>query len=399
MSLSRTDYVFEPFKVTEVKYRGSDWPRPRSGHRIACDDANIYCFGGYNPSLPLSNLQRDNSTWSPARPLFKELWSFSIASRKWKQHKVVENMPEELASNAMCMNGRFLMIFGGTGAPFGNRCSNDVIVWRTCPGDARLQVLDVTGIRPPGLYGQAILCHDGFFYTIGGTNGFAYNCDIYRLDLRTMIWEQVFVGSGQEGEPIGRYRHEVVRVDNKLYIIGGGTGEWAFELMELPMYDLETKTWNILTPKADDTIKDSPAPLPRKCHSAVQIDTPNGVQVFVAGGSDGQAIFEDIWRLNLPDLQWHLMQKTVLPNPLYFHSSTVTSYGCMYVFGGIEPKEDASSRNNILYKVWLCIPKLSEISWEAMLNFHPNLDQVGRRTLLNIGIPIHFVNRLHPEPS
>lgn len=55
-----------------------------------------------------------------------------------------------------------------------------MIVWRTCNEDARLQILDVTGTRPPGQYGQAILCHDGYFYTVGGTNGFAYNCDIYR---------------------------------------------------------------------------------------------------------------------------------------------------------------------------------------------------------------------------
>jgi hypothetical protein len=198
---------------------------------------------------------------------------------------------------------------------------------------------------------------------------------------------------------LGRYRHEVARVGNKLYIIGGGTGEWAFELMEIPMYDLETSTWSTLVPKADDTTKDNLVPHPRKCHSAVQIDTPSGVQVFVAGGSDGQSVFEDIWRLSVSDLQWHLMQKTVLPNPLYFHSSTVTSYGCMYVFGGIEPKEEATSRNNVLYKVWLCIPKLSEICWEALLNFHPNLDQVDRKSLLNIGIPIHLVNRLNSEPS
>lgn len=110
MTSRRKDYIFEPFKVTEVKCRGFECPRPRSGHRIACDDANIYCFGGYNPSLPLTNIQRDNPTWTPARPLFKELWSFSIASRKWKQHRVIENMPEELASNAMCMNGRYLMV-------------------------------------------------------------------------------------------------------------------------------------------------------------------------------------------------------------------------------------------------------------------------------------------------
>lgn len=110
MNSSRKDYIFEPFKVTKVKCRGFGRPRPRSGHRIVCDDVNIYCFGGYNPSLPLTNIPRDNPTWSPERPLFKELWSFSIASRKWKQHKVVENMPEELASNAMCMNGRYLMV-------------------------------------------------------------------------------------------------------------------------------------------------------------------------------------------------------------------------------------------------------------------------------------------------
>uniref|UniRef100_A0A1E1VXG3 SOCS box domain-containing protein n=1 Tax=Pectinophora gossypiella TaxID=13191 RepID=A0A1E1VXG3_PECGO len=396
MSSGREDYIFEPFKVTEVRCRGTEIPRPRSGHRISCDDVHIYCFGGYNPNPSLSLVgQVENPTWTPARPLFRELWSFHIASRQWKQHRVVENMPEELASNAMCMNGRYLMIFGGTGAPFGNKCSNDVITWRTCPGDAKLEILQAKGTRPAGQYGQAILCYDGHFYTIGGTNGFAYNCDIYRLDLRTLVWEPVFVGTGQEGEPIGRYRHEIARVGDKLYIIGGGTGEWAFELMEIPMFDLDTKTWTILMPKADDTLKEAIGPLPRKCHSAVQIDTPNGAQVFVAGGSDGQSVFEDVWRLNVPTLQWHLMQKTVLPNPLYFHSSTVTSDGCMYMFGGIEPKERSTSRNNILYKVWLCVPKLSEICLEALLHFHPYLDHVDRRTLLNIGIPIHMVDRIH----
>lgn len=212
-----------------------------------------------------------------------------------------------------------------------------------------------------------------------------------------MIWEPVFIGTGQEGEPLGRYRHEVVRVGNKLYIVGGGTGDWAFELMEIPMYDLETNQWTKLIPKADDSMKDAVAPLARKCHSAVQVETPNGVQVFVAGGTDGQGVFDDIWRLNISDMQWHLMQKTVLPHPLYFHSSTVTSYGCMYVFGGIEPKDNETRRNNNLYKVWLCIPQLSEMCWDALLSFHPNLDQVKRSSLLDVGIPRHLVDRLHPQ--
>lgn len=110
MTSRRKNFLFEPFKVTEVQCRGSEIPRPRSGHRIACDDVNVYCFGGYNP-VPSEPVNRtDNPTWTPARPLFRELWSFSIATQKWKQHRVVENMPEELASNAMCMNGRYLMV-------------------------------------------------------------------------------------------------------------------------------------------------------------------------------------------------------------------------------------------------------------------------------------------------
>lgn len=211
-----------------------------------------------------------------------------------------------------------------------------------------------------------------------------------------MKWEALFVGTGQEDEPLGRYRHEIIRDGNKFYIIGGGTGEWAFDLMEIPMFDLETNTWKMINGKADESELEPLTPFARKCHSAVQIHTLDGVQVFVAGGSDGHLVYSDIWRLSIPDMQWTLMKKTMLPNPLYFHSSAVTPSGCMYIFGGIEPKHDLTGRNNILYKVWVCIPKLSEISFEALLNFHPNLDQVDKTSLLRIGIPKHLVQRLHP---
>lgn len=38
----------------------------------------------------------------------------------------------------------------------------------------------VKGDLPPAQYGQAIVYHDGHLYTIGGTEGFDYTCDIYR---------------------------------------------------------------------------------------------------------------------------------------------------------------------------------------------------------------------------
>lgn len=232
----------------------------------------------------------------------------------------------------------------------------------------------------------------------GNSTLFKQSLFLHRLDLTTLVWQPLFVGTGDDTDPPGRYRHEVARVGNKLYIIGGGTVDTAFELMNIPMFDLDTNRWTVVNAKPDEQDYEITVnPRPRKCHSAVQIDTPSGVQVFVAGGSNGVAVFEDIWRLNVTNLQWTLMRKSVLPNPLYFHSSTVTSSGCMYIFGGIEPKNEATSRNNILYKVWLCVPKLSEICFEALLHFHPNLDQLDSKSLLGTGLPRHLVQRIHPD--
>ncbi|GBP14517.1 Kelch domain-containing protein 10 homolog [Eumeta japonica] len=387
-------YVFEPYKAIKVPYLDTQRPRPRSGHRIACDDANIYCFGGYNPGLPIDTA---SNTWSPDRPLFRDLWCFNIAERTWKPLRILGDMRDELASCAMCMNGNYLMIYGGTGSPFGSKCSNDVTIWHVPKGechDAHLKLLTTKGQRPPGQYGQSVLCHKGYFYTIGGTNGFDYNCDIHRLNLKTLTWECVFIGTGQEGEPIGRYRHELAVLNEKLYVIGGGTGAWAFELMEMPVFDLKTKTWSMETPKGDDSFKGPICPMPRKCHSAVQIDTPNGAQVFVVGGTDGNLAFQDIWRLQLPEMQWTIMRKCVLPKPIYFHSATVTSSGCMYIFGGIESDELEGVRTNNLYKIWLSIPKLSEICWEAVVHYNPVLARYGKTRLAEAGIPLRFVQRL-----
>lgn len=178
-------------------------------------------------------------------------------------------------------------------------------------------------------------------------------------------------------------------------MLGGGTADWAFELMEIPTFDLETRKWTTLFAKADDSAPVSIIPFSRKCHSAVQVSTPTGVQVFVAGGYDGNVVFNNVWRLNLENLQWTLMKKSILPNNVYFHSASVTSFGCMYIFGGIISKQtNMIWRSNDMYKMWIYIPKLSEMAWEALLHYCPDLGDTDRNSLLNLGIPKHFVDRV-----
>lgn len=389
------NYVFQPFKCIEIKCTTKNWPRPRSGHRVACDDVNLYCFGGYNPNSQ-SETDQDNVPDTELSPLFREFWSFCFATQKWRLHNLQDSIPEELASNAMLMTGNVIMIFGGTGFPFGERCSNNLYVYHIKERTGKLQLVSTSGQLPPGQYGQAVLCHDGNFYTIGGTNGFTYSCDVHKLDFRSLVWEPVYIASGnRDVDPPGRYRHELAFDGRDVFILGGGTAHLNYEFAEMPVFNIENRSWRYVKTKMDpSTRRSTKHPLPRKCHSVVQIDTPTGVQVFMAGGSDGMCIFADLWRLDLGTLQWTLIREAKLPKFLHFHSSAVTPAGCMYTFGGIELGADGYQRNNDLYKMWLCIPKLSEMCWEALLHYNPNLDNIERSALLNCGIPLGFVKRL-----
>lgn len=51
-------------------------------------------------------------------------------------------------------------------------------------------------------------------------------------------------------------------------------------------------------------------------------------------------------------------------------------------------------RTNAVYSAWLTIPKLSEICWQALNYYYPKLKDYSPDKLLDIGIPLKFVQRL-----
>lgn len=106
-------YTFRPFDLTKVVYKCYDgifdrginaYPKPRSGHRIACNDSEIFLFGGFNPATARSA----NSM------LFQEMWRFDKFTKKWKlwfgPRDECEQLPTELASNAMAMENDMLVV-------------------------------------------------------------------------------------------------------------------------------------------------------------------------------------------------------------------------------------------------------------------------------------------------
>ncbi|XP_968306.2 kelch domain-containing protein 10 homolog [Tribolium castaneum] len=386
-------YVFKPFRYEEIKpNRKSRVPYPRSGHRIGADSANFYSFGGYNPLIGSDEAISDE-IWVQSYPLFQELWRFNFARKEWTRYSNSHTLPLELASNALVLHKNVLMVYGGTGSPFGFRCSNQLFVCRVNDSEGLMDEVHTTGQLPLPAYGQALIYHNDYLYTIGGTTGVQYTCDIHRLNLKTLVWESVYICRGiGEYEPTGRYRHEVGFDKRNIYVLGGGTALLAFDFSTIPVFNLEKQIWY-----PQKSIRDTRygVPQPRRCHGAVQITTEFGNQVFIAGGHDGENVFDDLWRLDLQTFQWTYFDKCRLPFPIYFHAAAASPEGRLYIFGGICSSNDNDvRRSNCMYSTWLCIPKLSEICWEAVLHYSPHIVKCRSEDLINIGLPRHFVQRL-----
>lgn len=108
-------YNFRPFELTEVDYKSyrglygegiHTYPKPRSGHRIVCNDNDLFCFGGFNPDLRIGPPRGRRAN------LFQELWKYDMLTRKWcvVLNSKTENMPDELASSAIALKDNILIV-------------------------------------------------------------------------------------------------------------------------------------------------------------------------------------------------------------------------------------------------------------------------------------------------
>jgi N-acetylneuraminic acid mutarotase len=211
-------YSFKPYRWTIVQPQLDPWPIsrqkgnipiPRSGHRMIYFEGHLYSFGGFNPKLINGEFSNDEeSDSSEYYPLFMELWQFNTATRRWRKIPITGEVPEQLASHTalfVTRPKRKLLVYGGTGMPFGQTASNMVYLcdlsnsytWEKVVVTKNEVAPTVGNHFPKKLYGQAItLSENGrFLYTIGGTSGFQYFMDVHRLDMETNSWEQLHAGA------------------------------------------------------------------------------------------------------------------------------------------------------------------------------------------------------------
>ncbi|TWW75528.1 Kelch domain-containing protein 10 [Takifugu flavidus] len=292
-------------------------------------------------------------------------------------------MPTELASMSAVLHGNNLLVFGGTGIPFGENNGNDVHVCNV--QYKRWNLLSCRGKKPNKIYGQAMIIINDYLYVFGGTTGYLYSTDLHRLDLTTREWSHLKPNNVPSDLPEERYRHELAHDGQRIYILGGGTSWTSYPMDKIHAYNLETNFWEEIVTKPHPKLG---YPAARRCHSCVQIKE----EVFICGGYNGEVILSDLWKLNLQTFQWTKMP-AVMPEPAYFHCAAVTPVaGCMYVHGGVV-NMSGNRRTGSLYKVWLVVPSLLEMSWEKLLKTFPHIAQLTTLQLLHLGLTHTLIQR------
>lgn len=109
---------------------------------------------------------------------------------------------------------------------------------------------------------------------------------------------------------------------------------------------------------------------------------------------DGNEICNDLWKLNIENLQWVKLE-VEMPLPVYFHGTSISPAGQMVIFGGVNSTPH-NSRNNSLYSVWLRPPPIKELAWMAFFHYcsSSKLVQYSNEDLIEMGVPRTFVRRL-----
>uniref|UniRef100_A0A3B4BH81 Kelch domain-containing protein 10 n=1 Tax=Periophthalmus magnuspinnatus TaxID=409849 RepID=A0A3B4BH81_9GOBI len=340
-----------------IRDSGQFVPPARSGHRCVADNTNLYVFGGYNPDF-----EEAGGSENEDYPLFRELWRFHFATGTWQQVRTEGYMPTELASMSAVMHGNNLLVFGGTGIPFGENNGNDVHVCNV--HYKRWNLLNCRGKKPNKIYGQAMIIVNGYLYVFGGTTGYLYSTDLHRLDLSTREWTHLKPNNTPSDLP-----------------------EERLKLSNIHAYNLETNYWEEIATKPHDKIGIHYC-LVSYCSPMSQLCS----EVFICGGYNGEMILSDLWKINLQTFEWTKLP-ALMPEPAYFHCAAVTPAGCMYIHGGVI-NMSGNRRTSSLYKLWLVVPSLLEVTWEKLLKTFPHLAQLSTLQLLSLGLTHTLIQRL-----
>lgn len=310
------------FKKWQLIKSNGHSPKPSSAHSVVLIKNKVYFYGGVTMKNKIS---KNNSI----------LFEFDIDLHTWR--KIKEFNDNEIAPRGcftMCegLYNSSLIIIGGTGIE-PDTLADDCVEYDLI--DKNLKILhknrDFTGY-----YGQSSCRYYNSILVFGGTKGIQYTNAVYELNLLTNIWKEL-VTTGDS--PCAGYKHQSLIINNKLYVIGGGSFKPKTPVITIHSLDLHTLIW-------EEIKSNSEAPSSRVAHTCIYDKETNNIYMW--GGFDTKlARLDDLSSYNVETKMWSkiiINTGEILPKRKAFHSSVFYN-GAIYLFGG-------SDGDNTFNDIW-----------------------------------------------
>ncbi|KAH8880083.1 galactose oxidase [Thozetella sp. PMI_491] len=138
--------------------------------------------------------------------------------------------------------------------------------------------------------------------------------------------------------PSKRRAHTACLYKNGIYVFGGGDGVRALnDIWRLDVSDINKMSWKLISESSDPEL--SPGPSKELVPKARGYHTANmvGSKLIIFGGSDGGECFNDVW---VYDVEKHVWKKVSIPSAFRRLSHTATIVGSyLFVIGGHDGNE------------------------------------------------------------
>lgn len=219
-----------------------------------------------------------------------------------------------------------VLVFGGKSNGYSKN------LWRLDSNSFKWQKLDYTGDGPAGVYGHSAVLHENKMIVFGGyDNEQGLSSDLHVLDLDTNTWERRSprgVANGEINEdgnlPKPRYGHSAILHDGRMFMFGG-RGSKNLVFSDLWVYSIDANQWR--------EIVTAGGPAGRYGFASLVI----GSEFFVFGGFDNTIVHNDIWTIDLNDMdpKWRLIEQKDRHKFLgRYHHSVVSTPDGIVLFGG-----------------------------------------------------------------
>ncbi|XP_060662653.1 kelch domain-containing protein 10 homolog [Drosophila nasuta] len=340
-----------------------------------------------------------------------QVWSYTPATNRWKLDERFKHNMHALQHMRMKAflntdGNELLIYFADDENP---RIENGFVVHSIDGTNAIFRADE--GVLPRAGYGAAYVSHQHFMYVIGGKLNLIPVCDVHRYDFHKRLWQVLYKSDLNNlfflDFPKGCFGHQVITDGKFIYCLGGGDIDMQLrDFKHILTFNLITHTWLERDTQPDDRMlaENEGYPRARQLFACVQRRCSNGdIEAIICGGQEAEffSYLSDIWKLNLCTMKWTHLLTARTPLPTYISPAALMRNACLFVFGGVESKGNWAPRPGVmgLYKMWLTVPKLSELAWEAY-SYYNDLKGRDRQELITLGIPSRFVERLPPiEPS